>query len=174
MSFKIISFYTEPFQGSKYYTDCANKFRERCEEIGVDYQVDHIKSEGDYYKNTRIKPQFILDKMKELKQDIIWLDIDCNIDELPKIPDNDLVFVKRDGMKVAKFLTIHSYAIYIKYCQSNIEFVRKWNDKCKNTTERRMGDHRLLFETLKESQIKYGFFENNAFELKISPREVNK
>ena len=175
MSYKVISFHTEPHSASTYYTKCAQKFKENCVNIGVDHEIDQVPSRGDYYKNTRFKPKYILNKLNELKTDVLWVDIDCEIVKLPNIPDDNIVFVGRNDSRLSRHLMVHSYAIYFKYCESNISFINDWIKKCDHPTQRKVGDHDLLVKTLIENRTKYGLFEDDPFKLKVAPRlEVKK
>ena len=59
---KVISFYSNPPK-TTYYSDHAKQWIKNIESFKLDYHIEELKSDKDYWKNTRKKPSYILDKL---------------------------------------------------------------------------------------------------------------
>ena len=63
----IVSFYAD-FEDNKYYEGFAKDLIKKCREFGVSYDISEAESRGSYSANCLMKPEFILDKLKEHKK----------------------------------------------------------------------------------------------------------
>lgn len=118
----VISYYT----GDDYYKLRADNLSKKMKEFGVDHFVVKHRDLGSYWKNTLQKPTFILDKMNELKCDVIWMDADTEIFSFPdslRSWTSDILFASHtgglDGMKASP--------IGLKYNERTIEFISEWS-----------------------------------------------
>ena len=85
----IVSFYTKDWQ----YPEYANKLKNDCIRLKIDYDIQELPSTGDYIRNTSLKPQFILDMLNKHKRPVLWIDCDGS---LLKSPDVLIDFDKSD------------------------------------------------------------------------------
>jgi len=49
------------------------------------YDIQGIESTGNWLSNVTLKPKFILDMLNKHKEDVIFLDADATIEQLPKL-----------------------------------------------------------------------------------------
>jgi hypothetical protein len=56
--------------------------------FGFETDVVAIESQGDWLANVHYKTNFMLDKLREHKRDILWLDADSVVNHYPTIFDN--------------------------------------------------------------------------------------
>lgn len=128
----VISFYTKDWRYSEY----ASKMRKDCDLLQIDNVIEELPSTGSYLKNTCLKPRFILDKLKQLKSPVLWVDVDAKIMKRPDIFCID-DFDKRYDFAAKKMSeqrtrTWHVGTIYCNYTHAMIQFLEEW---IKNTGE---------------------------------------
>ena len=169
MQFKTISFFAECNTSNGYYSNHAKRFIQNCKDLNLDYFVDELKGYGEYYKNTRMKPAFILDCLHKFSCPVLWLDIDTIIQSHPTIDKSaDIMMVK---CRQRSFLG-YVHALYFPYEPKIINFVEEWKNKC-DSIEGERGDHTLFDELIKKSDIKYSFFDDFCT-YKLAPKSVGK
>jgi hypothetical protein len=121
----LISYYT----GDSYYKDCSNILREYCTSIGAEIFIESVEDKGSYWKNTLYKPIYILNKLKEMNSDIIWIDVDTRISKYPecfKKWDSDLLLASHTGTLEG----IKASPLGIKYNKRTISFFESWAYAC--------------------------------------------
>ena len=148
MSYKIISFYSEPDKSansSHYYTQCSKIFNATCAKYKVKPHVEKLEGKLDYFKNTRMKPRFILDQMLKFKESVMWVDIDSKIiSRAPVIPDDvDIGAVKH---KRPNTYPVYAHCLYFKYTEEVVAFLHRWADTCDAATDDspKVGDHSIF------------------------------
>jgi hypothetical protein len=122
-----ISYYT----GDDYYKRCSDRIKSMCSSLGINLIVEEVQDLGSYYKNTLYKPQYILQKVKELKRDVIWIDVDTSIKKYSscfKKWESDLLFSSNTG----DIKGIKASPIGIKYNEPSLNFMEEWAYSCKN------------------------------------------
>lgn len=141
--------------GSTYYRDSAMKLKQRIEELGGVIITHTPIIDGGYQEVCLYKPTIILKTLREHKRDIIWIDADCVVNELPVEMDNishDMAAVTR----VHDMRTPHSALILFRYNEKVLSFVQTWEQKCIDKLQEAQdgiykgGDHHLLIEALRE------------------------
>ena len=75
MNFKVISYYCDVDE-SKYYEKSYHRLKTKLDEYGYDYHIEHLDSLGSYKENCRRKIDFIIEKMNQFDDNLLWLDID--------------------------------------------------------------------------------------------------
>ena len=90
---KVVSFYTD--NGS--YKAEAELFTASLDRVGMRYHIEEVEDGGDWYENTRQKPQFIQRMLRESSEPILYLDVDAfvhkNCEEyFDKLADNGTDF----------------------------------------------------------------------------------
>lgn len=136
-----ISYYTDDL----YYKRCSDALLSSCKSLGINIEMVKISDLREYWKNTLYKPTFLLNKLKEKKSDIIWIDADTIIKkyaECFKKWEGDLLLSSHTGFLQG----IKASPIGVKYNEVTIEFLEAWS---KLATERINGnnidlDHDIL------------------------------
>ena len=80
--------------------------------------------------NCLMKPQFILDCIKKLNEPVIWIDIDCTINQLPTELDSietDIALAIREH----DLKTPHSALLFFNNTEKSISFLEEWIELCK-------------------------------------------
>ena len=156
MKTKFISFYSDR-TGTNYYSTMNGLLKSRLDELGATYHIEELPSKDHYMLNCLMKPQFILDCIKKLDEPLIWIDIDCKINELPEefdSVDTDIACSLREH----DFKTPHSAILYFNNTEKSILFLEDWIKRCEDVTEEAIqgtytgSDHHLLIETMKENK----------------------
>ena len=136
-----ISYHT----GNLYYSSCAESLATRIRSLGGEIIMERLSDSGYYWKNTLIKPSFILSKLKELKADLIWIDADTEILSYPqcmKSWESDIFFASHTG----DLHGIKASPLGIKYNDRTISFFEKFASICNskiNSNERDL-DHDVM------------------------------
>lgn len=137
---KFISFWYDcnP-QKSKYYETCYLNLKNQLDFLGYEYSIDNIQIENPNYKNiTFHKPFFIEQKIKELNDSVVWIDIDClfiqRVDELKNLTC-DIGFFMRDkrydtGKWYYEIGTPHAAVMFFNNTEQSLNFLRPWKDMC--------------------------------------------
>ena len=142
----LISYYT----GDGYYKKCSDDLKDMCDSLSIDIEIEKVKDLGNYWKNTLYKPVYILEKIKEKKRDIIWIDVDTRIKKYPdcfKKWNSDLLFSSHTG----DLQGIKASPIGFKYNERCLEFLKNWGNKCKekiDVLEIDMDHDVLKYETI--------------------------
>lgn len=164
MQTKFISFYAD-ILGTNYYTRHAKMLKSRFEELDADYYIEELPSKNHFALNCLMKPQFILDCLNKLNEPLIWIDIDCIINKLPKQLDN----VKADvACALRADGTPHSALVYFNNTEKVVLFLEEWIAKCAAITNEAAkskphhrggltmpgtgGDHHHLIVTMRENK----------------------
>ena len=159
MRYKVISFYSEPDRLSQYYTDHSKRFISECKEYDIDYHVEELKGEGDYYKNCRMKPGFIQDCMNKFKMPLLWLDIDTYIKRRPNLDslsNTNFAAVKN----LAKGYPIFAHCLFFNDTQNSLKLLKDWKISCDGVNGKHIGDHSILYKILKDKNIDYEFIDD--------------
>ncbi|MGV2811730.1 hypothetical protein [Enterobacter cancerogenus] len=75
-----VSFYTDNWK----YPEHAKRLKEQLIALGVKHDIRRVESGFDWLANTRIKAKFIRE-MLDIYPHIIWIDVDSDIHQLPKM-----------------------------------------------------------------------------------------
>lgn len=71
------------------YRDYANDLKADLDSLGLPYLIEEYEDTGDYVGNHLLKPLHIQKMLKELKSDILWLDVDCRVHGALDYIDNE-------------------------------------------------------------------------------------
>ena len=122
-----ITYYT----GNSYYSECAKSIKSTCDLLGINIIIDKLEDTGFYWKNTLIKPSYILEKIKSLKSDVIWIDVDTKIfkyHDCFKKWDSDITVASHTG----DLQGIKASPIGIKYNDRALKLLESWESVCKH------------------------------------------
>lgn len=129
MTPRIISYYSD-FNDTKYYENYAKILIDRCKLFNLTYDINSLPSRGDYGVNCLMKPEFILDKIKEYKNPLIWMDCDTDFRE----PFSHFNSVKEDiGMAThsGEIDGIKASPLYFNYTKGAFRIIREWVVHCR-------------------------------------------
>jgi len=135
----LISFYTKDWK----YPQHAQRLCGECEQLGVPCVIEELPTTGSYLKNTCLKPQFILDKLEELKSPVLWVDVDASLFKYPCFEDRVDFAARR--MAETRKRTWHVGTMWFDYTVHMIAFLKRWIE---NTGE--LSDESALERTWQE------------------------
>ena len=124
----IISYYTPDWLYSTY----ADKMRIRCMGLDLDHHIVEIEGTDDWLSNTRLKPQFILDTLLELKKPVLWIDADGSLYKQPSLLDDypyDIGLRLRPEHQQRQW---HVGTVFVNYTDEAIAFMELWADRTNN------------------------------------------
>lgn len=159
MQYKIISFYSEPEKTSTYYTEHSKRFVRECEQHGLDYHVEALDGEGNYFKNCRLKPGFVVSCMERFQQPLLWLDIDTYIKKRPSLPNSDFAAIQRP-ISASPPYPIFAHCLFFNNTETSTSLLRTWKTSCDAETGPHVGDHSLLCKVLEKENFKYEYIED--------------
>lgn len=158
MHWKVISFYSEPEKNSTYYTEHAKRLISECEEYDLDYHIEELSGKGDYFKNCRMKPQFIQACMDKFNMPLLWLDIDSTIHTKP-----DLEYLSKydfAAVKSPRKYQILAHSLFFNETANARSILNNWKKLCDNEKGEKVGDHSLLCGYLHSKKIRYGYIQD--------------
>lgn len=119
----VISFYTKTWQYQKH----AERLKRECDRLGLASAIEERRDSGSWLANTRLKPEFILQKLVELKKPVLWLDVDASIRSLPlelSLPmDCDFMGVHQ---RIGPRRTWHVGTMVFNYSTESISLLERW------------------------------------------------
>lgn len=125
----IYSYYAD-FQSNNYYKNHADNLIKKCKKFGVTYNISERTSRGSYGANCLMKPEFILEKLKESKSPLIWMDCDTDF----KFPFSEFNLVAEDlGMAThsGNLTGIKASPLFFNYSSGAFKIVREWLVHCR-------------------------------------------
>lgn len=117
----LISFYTKDWE----YPQHAKRLAAECEQVGIPHVIEELPSTGSYLKNTCMKPQFILDKLNELKSPVLWVDVDASIYKQFTHPIDGVDFAAKKMAEHRK-RTWHVGTMWFDYNPAVLSFIEAW------------------------------------------------
>ena len=141
--FKVISFYTE----NGPYGEMSKKLIESCKRFEIDCDIEKYKDRSSWVDNCNIKPEFILKKLNEDVDCVVWIDCDARIMSYPYLfLDTPMDFGVRGELGARKktpagreeielpknwpanteLMWFNSGTIFFRKCASTIRMVESW------------------------------------------------
>ena len=159
---KVITFYADP-PNSTYYSDHAQKWVDNVKSFGLDYYIEELNGDDGYWKNTRKKPQFILNCMNKFQDTILWVDIDDVIIAKPEPLNCDIAFqlFPNDYHHIRSRNKIAASGLTFNYTQKSLNFLKEWTKRCENYKGKPKGDHDIIFGVIKDIDFKKEYYKNN-------------
>ena len=121
-----ISYYSD-LPRESFYKDSAFVLEKRIKELGGSLFLEELPNLGSYAKNCLRKPQFILDCLLKFDCNIIWIDCDSVVNQLPTEFDHvteDIACVeKANGCP-------ESALIYFSNNEKSRNFLKTWIKQC--------------------------------------------
>jgi len=174
MKTKIISFYSDK-NGETYYTDHHSRLIKNLKQIdNTNCDISLLNNIQGYRSVCLYKPKFILQKLREYKAPLLWLDIDSYVHKSLEFFDTfnhmDVDFVYSCGTTFKA--PGKASPLYFNYTPIVIEMLEDWSARCedheKNKSNEQKFDHDiLLWETLPNFMKHPEFNWNPKKELKM-------
>ncbi len=126
----VISFYTS----NTPYEEEVQHLLASCRRFGLANQIEGVESFGGWELNCAYKPYFILQKLKERKRPVLWVDADGVFVRSPAAQD---VFVSDLAVRIHSELSwdhpskVISSTVYVNYTQAALQLVRFWAEECR-------------------------------------------
>jgi hypothetical protein len=127
------------------------------DKFGVSYSVDYIPGEKSWIGTTRLKPEFIKERMLEFNRDVVWIDADA---ELVKPPDLLATIDADIGIYIENNERPQTGFIFFRNNDKVIKFIDVWIWKCKRHLKGR-DDHSFPCTTEGFYQKIYGITITN-------------
>ncbi len=143
---------------NRYYSNHGKALQIQCAEFGLDADMHEIESLGSYSRNTKHKPVFIREKLREHKRPVCWIDCDSSIlqpFEFPDMGEFDLMGVRRPlkaGGPEKDHYNIFASPLIFDYSDAVLEIIDNWIEECRAEKEHTRGDHPLLLNMLRRSR----------------------
>ena len=173
MNVPVISFYCDTDK-SGYYKKASERLSKNCGELGIRHYIDEIPSKGSWIANTKQKPVFILSKLKELQEPVLWLDVDQTIMQPMTVIDTldcDVAASRyRSDKRYNSGWHVRIGVIYFNHSPAAIRFLEQWIAACNranenpNTADKKVPSaHPLFVSTWRDAR------DNNWAKLHVLP-----
>lgn len=120
------------------------------------YSFDRIESKyHTWIETVAYKPQFILEKLNELKSPVVWIDADAEIIRRPdlfyELENYDLAYYtrNRDG-----YIELLSGTMYLSYNQNVLNLVEQWAELSKQWAQSNVWEQKILQELVPKTKLK--------------------
>ncbi|NGX37023.1 MAG: hypothetical protein K1000chlam2_00173 [Chlamydiae bacterium] len=125
----IISFYTA---NTPYQLEVQNLIAS-CEKFGLEVAIEGVESFGSWELNCAYKPFFILQKLEELNQPLLWVDADGVFARAPTWQaafEADLAVRMDEGLAADHPSKVISSTVFVRPSEAGKRLVREWIGKC--------------------------------------------
>ena len=141
---KAISFHTD----DSWYTEHAERLEQSLKCFNIDYYILPIPRIGSWTDITRFKPHFILECLEEFKCNVVFIDADAIVRQMPVLFDTidcDVAVHKKDNIEIL------GGTVYVGYNEGGIRFAHDWVRELENNS---LDDQRGLQNTLKSGSYR--------------------
>ena len=153
---KIVSFYTTENGYKEVY---EKNLKPGLIKYNLEYEITAVKNISNWYSGQSFKSSFILDRLSNLKEDLIWIDVDATIEKKPKLlyeipKEYDIAVFFLDWFKMwrneegGKKMELISATMMFRYNEKVLKLVKKWKEECNKNTG--LWDQRVLQKLLEE------------------------
>ncbi len=125
----VVSFYTRnsPYQLQAHHLVAS------CEKFGIPHCVEGIDSWGSWELNCAFKPFFIIEKMKQFRRPLLWVDVDAIFLRKPrqlKVFSSDFAAYTDPELPSDHPSKVRSSTLYINYTQGARDLLMQWVTVC--------------------------------------------
>lgn len=125
----VISFFTS---NTPYQLEVQNLIAS-CKQHGVSLDVEAVESFGTWELNCAYKPFFILKKLNEYRQPLLWVDADGVFNRIPeqiKAFNADIAVRINEGLPVSHPSKVITSTIYLDFNPRVVECMQLWIKEC--------------------------------------------
>lgn len=134
----IISFYTDDWEYPKH----AERLKKECNNLHILYDIRQLPSTKDYHANCRLKAEFILQRLQELKTPLLWIDVDGSLlktpVELSKLSQNYDVGLRPRRVIHSNGYNWHVGTMWFNYTGPALEFLTTYATTASGTDEHKL------------------------------------
>jgi hypothetical protein len=161
---KVVSFYTD------FYAEPAAQLKADLEAIGVALDIRRVEDRGSWRLNVCYKPQFIADMLRELDDDLLFLDADTRVQGEIEFPaDCDIALRYSAYSRQGKREPLCG-ALFLRNTEKVRAFADAWAEAMKDVDDTlRRPDQQTLREMLPDSGLavlelgkEYGLLQDEA------------
>jgi len=130
----LISYHTDS-PGKNYYRKFADRLRSTCTQFGIRHDIAELQPQGEYSVNCLLKPAFILQKLIEHKEPVIWMDCDTELKEQFSEFNNILADI---GMAThsGRVDGVMASPLVFNYTPGSFRVVREWAVHCQTAIKK--------------------------------------
>lgn len=135
----IVSYYTE---NTGYEREVQNLISS-CDDLRLTHQIEKITSLGSWEKNCCYKPYFLLEKLEELKQPILWVDADAVFLQQPNLFHHlpcDMALRSFDHLPLHHPSKIITGTLYLQNTQATKKLLTQWGKECQRLLQAQKGE----------------------------------
>jgi len=166
---KIISYYSD-IDGSCYYSNHYKRFMKDADALSIDCHIKKLASGLTYQENCLRKPETIKTILQEVKEPVLWVDIDSKIHRNAFLPFQQMSSSVVFGAvaPAPQWQAIKASPLYFNYSSSCFRFLDEWIRRCEEAKEnnKTVFDHEVLFTMhswLEEHRIKYNVIVDSHY-----------
>lgn len=119
----LVSFYTDTWQ----YRTYSDALKADATRLGLSHHIVEQESDKFWFKNTRIKPIFLLNAFRELQHPMLWIDVDGSLykkpDEFALPITYDLMMRRKPANHNRKW---HVGTMFLNNTQNVENFLCRW------------------------------------------------
>lgn len=119
----LISFYTDDWR----YPEYAAALKAQCDALAVPSHIERLPTTGSYLRNTCLKPRFILDCLNRFQQPVLWVDVDADLRDVPRMDWRPADMAARP-MPPERSRRWHVGTLWFDYNPRVLAFVQAWVD----------------------------------------------
>ena len=156
----VVSFYTRnsPYQLQAHHLVAS------CEKFGIPHCIEGVNSWGSWELNCAFKPFFIIEKMKQLRKPLLWVDVDAIFLRRPrllKVFSHDFAAYTDPELPSDHPSKVRAGTLYINHTQGGRDFLMQWAIECQrqladSARQEEFWDQMALRDTLLGSSCKVG------------------
>lgn len=148
----LVSFYTEkPF----FYIKANELFCKKHSKLPNKVVTRCVKHTGSRANNTKVKPQFIRDMLKEFDQPIFFVDIDDSIAQVPDVKNIVAIYHKSHTEPI-----LATGLGFAPTKQAN-QFLDNWEEEIEKNRVVKTGDHQALIRAYKANSFDITKYDAN-------------
>lgn len=140
----IVSFATD----DDHYRPHAERLREQCDALGLEHDIRVIPPwSDDSQEHCCFKPAYILDRLRDHRRPMLWLDVDSVIHAPISVTgDFDIGFcdnpLRRTRRHIVNWVT--GGAVAFRWTSGALDFLHRWVMSCRSRQPGEVADHRRM------------------------------
>jgi hypothetical protein len=138
---RFVSYYTSD------YIEYAKPLINSLQKFNLSYDIEQIPDRGSWDRNTKYKPNFMLEKMRVYDEPITWVDIDAIVKDYPQ-----LLFELTCDLAARFKITgrLMSGTVFINNTDNGKELLRRW---VWSNTSRKQNDQKNLQHVIQDETV---------------------
>ncbi len=140
-----------------FYTPLYDKIKDRlvssCHAFDLPFVIERHEDQGSWEANCCYKAAFILDKLLERKEPVLWVDADAEIvNALPRSFEGDFGTIINTHLDSLHPSQVISGVVYAAYTENSVRILKKWIAWCE-AFDGKEWDQVALREAIKGEEV---------------------